>query len=415
MNNNKENINDFLFYDDTNVSSIFSYSSLLVTPKINKKIIQENVAEEITLTPLEPGLGITIGNSLRRVLLSHMGGYAISAVKITGATHKFQNVNGIVENVSDILMNLKEVVIAVNEKENIPSFFGVIEVQGPGDVYAKDLKIDYGTIINPDHFICSLDTNGSFYAKVLITYGRGYVEAEDQYFQNTNSDEDQFLETALIMDCTYNHIKKVEYHVEQTRVNEKNNYDKLILKIETSGAITPVKALGSAYYILMQQMGILRDLPNAEIEVTEAPKQAVENNIPEYMFFSINKIGLPDRVQNTLELNNIRYVGDLVTKTESELLRLQRMGNESITAIKQNLSTTGLSLGMNIKGWSSALADQNFEDNGLNEKNNKKHNDNNDFNTEDNDNFSTEDNDNFSDFQDEEVLSLEKTTKTKKK
>jgi DNA-directed RNA polymerase subunit alpha len=351
----------FIVEEESSTSSIYSFSARLVTPKISRKILIDNIKEEITISPLESGLGLTIGNSLRRCMLSHIGGYGIAAVKIKGCTHKFQNINGIRENVCDILMNLKEVIIKPSNNKH-PAFYGTIEVKGPGDVTAKDIIMENGIICNPDHFICSLDVNGSFSAKLLICYGRGYVVAEQQKFQNSLSKEDDFLESSLILDTTYNHIKKVEYHVEPTRVDDKTDYDKLIFIIETSGAITPEEALGSSYQLLQNQIKIIETLPDSEIEIEEQEEVINDSNIPEYMFYSINKIGLPPRVQNTLALNNIKYVGDLVSKSESELIRLSRMGNESIQAIKQNLATSGLSLGMVIKGWRSNNIQENSED-----------------------------------------------------
>lgn len=368
---NEEIKDQFIVNEELNTSSLYSFSSRLVQPKIIKKILIENIQEEITITPLESGLGTTIGNSLRRCMLSHISGYGIAAVKIKGCTHKFQNINGIRENVCDILMNLKEVVIKPKDKNSYPAFYGTIEVNGPGDVTAKDIIMEEGIVCNPDHFICSLDVNGSFSAKILICYGRGYVIAEQQKFQNTLSQEDEFLESALILDTIYNHIKKVEYHVEATRVDDKTDYDKLIFIIETTGAITPEEALGSGYQLLQHQLKVIETLPDSEIEIEEKETPINDANIPEYMFFSINRIGLPPRVQNTLNINNIKYVGDLVTKTESELIRLSRMGNESIQAIKQNLATSGLSLGMSIKGWKSV---------NIKESNEGFHDDNNDFN-----------------------------------
>ena len=353
----EDNDSQFIVEEEKFTSEIFSSSAKLITPKIYRKILVENYKEEIIITPLETGLGNSIGNALRRTMLSHLSGYAIGAVKIMGCTHKFQNIPGIRENVCDILMNLKEVVIKSDNATSTPGFYATIEVEGPGDVTAKDIKMDQGIICNPDHFICSVDVNGSFSAKLLVCFGRGYVIANHQKFQNSTAEEDKFLESALIMDATYNQINRVEYMVEPTRIDEKTDYDKLTFTIETNGSLTPNEALGSAYSILTNQMECLHELAFAEIQVEEKEKSIENVNIPDIMTVQISKIGLPYRVQNTLLLNNITRVGDLVTKPESLLMRLPRMGYESLTAIKQTLSASGLTLGMTIPGWVSETID----------------------------------------------------------
>jgi DNA-directed RNA polymerase subunit alpha len=353
----EENNSQFIVEEEKFTSEIFSHSAKLINPKIYRKILVENYKEEIMITPLETGLGNSIGNALRRTMLSQLSGYAIGAAKIMGCTHKFQNISGVRENVCDILMNLKEVVIKGDKINNTPGFYGTINVEGPCDVTAKDIKMEQGEISNPDHFICSVDVNGSFSAKLLICWGRGYVVAQHQKFQNTTSEEDKFLESALIMDATYNQINRVEYAVEPTRVDEKTDYDKLIFTIETNGSITPNEALGTAYGVLTHQMDCLKELAFAEIQIEEKEKSIENINIPDIMTVQISKIGLPYRVQNTLLLNNITRVGDLVTKPESLLMRLPRMGYESLTAIKQTLSASGLTLGMTIPGWVSDPVD----------------------------------------------------------
>jgi DNA-directed RNA polymerase subunit alpha len=358
--NQEEEVKDevqFIVEEETNISEIFSFSAKLVIPKVTKKILIENYKEEIIIMPLEPGLGNSIGNALRRTMLAHLSGYAISAAKIMGCTHKFQNISGIRENVCDILMNLKEVVIKVDDPDATPGFYGTIDVQGPCDVYAKDIKMEQGIVCNPDHFICSVDVNGNFSAKLLVCWGRGYVIAQHQKFQNTTAQEDKFLESALIMDATYNQIKRVEYVVEATRVDEKTDYDKLIFTVETNGSISPNQALGSAYNILTRQIDCLQELEMAEIQVEEKEKPIENVNIPDIMNVQISKIGLPYRVQNALLINGINRVGDLVTKPESVLMRLPRMGYESLTAIKQTLSASGLTLGMMVPGWISEPMD----------------------------------------------------------
>jgi DNA-directed RNA polymerase subunit alpha len=351
---NEEKLEQELFIDieENLISNSYSQSAKLVNGKITRKIIIQNQEEEITISPLEPGFGHSIGHAFRRTILSDLTGYAISAVKIVGCTHKFQNLSGVRENVSDILMNLKEVVIKGTDKK-IPGFFATIDVDGPGDITAKDIKMESGEIINPDHFICSLDVNGSFSAKLFICYGRGYVSSDEHYFQNTTSEEDKFLESAEKIDATYNHIIRINYNVEPTRVEDKTNYDKLIFHIKTTGGITPLEALGTAYGFIKDQMKVFEGLTTANIDLPEQEEENENYNIPDLMFVHISKVGLPHRVQNTLTLNGIHLVGDLVVCTKEELMKLPRMGNESLTDIIQTLNASGLQLPMSINGWNS--------------------------------------------------------------
>jgi DNA-directed RNA polymerase subunit alpha len=336
--------------------SAFSVSAKLVNPQIHKKTIIPRVKEEFSIYPFEPGFGLTIGNTLRRIMLSHMTGFAIAAVKIFGCSHKFQSLAGIRENTCDILMNLKEVAISVEASNNITSFMGTIDITGPGDVLAKHIIMEHGTVCNPEHFICHVDVNGSFKASMLICFGRGYVMAENNKCINTTINDDNFLENAIIMDSTYNHIKHVEYSVEPTRVEEKTNYDKLILKIETTGAITPKDCLGRSYQLLWHQMSPIKNFDNFDIHVEEQEREQNKVDIPDIMFIPVTKVGLSTRVRNGLEVNNIDYIGDLVTKTEQELTRSPRIGKESIREIKNVLANLNfdLSLGMTIKGWRPA-------------------------------------------------------------
>ena len=336
--------------------SAFSVSAKLVNPQIHKKTIIAGVKEEFMIYPFEPGFGLTIGNSLRRIMLSHMTGFAISAVKIFGCNHKFQALPGIRENTCDILMNLKEVCIQADSANSVTSFMANIDFTGPGDVLAKHLVMEHGMVCNPDHFICHVDVNGFFKASMLICFGRGYVMADKNKCVNTTLNDDNFLESAIIMDSTYNNIKQVEYSVEPTRVEEKTNYDKLILKIETTGAITPKECLGRAYQLLWHQMAPIKNFDNFDIHVEEQEKEQNKIDIPDIMFIPVTKVGLSTRVRNGLEVNNIDYIGDLVTKTEQELTRSPRIGKESIREIKNVLSNLNfdLSLGMIIKGWRPA-------------------------------------------------------------
>ncbi len=292
--------------------------------------------------PFEAGYGRTIGNSLRRVLLSSLEGAAISTIRIEGALHEFCSLPGVVEDVTDIILNLKKVLLKSYARE--PRRVK-ISVKGPGEVTAKDIQTD-GTleVLNPDHHICTLDKDGKFEAELEIRIGRGYCQAD------WNKKDDQ--EIGLIpIDSLFSPVRRVAYHVENTRVGRRTDYDKLVLEVWTDGRLTPDDALTMSAAILRHHLDVFvsydRDL--VEFEENEKQVDAEREDLRKKLAMSVNEIELSVRAANCLNNANITTVGELAQKTEAEMLKYRNFGKKSLNEIKQKLTELGLSLGMTFE------------------------------------------------------------------
>jgi DNA-directed RNA polymerase subunit alpha len=292
--------------------------------------------------PFEAGYSRTIGNSLRRVLLSSLEGAAISSIKLEGALHEFATLEGVVEDVSDIILNLKKVLLKMYTRDTRKV---KIHVKGPGEVTARDIQTD-GTIevLNPDQHIATLDRDGKFDAELEVRIGRGYCPAD------WNKKDDQ--EIGLIpIDCLFSPVRRVSFTVDSTRVGRRTDYDKLILEIWTDGRITPDDALTMSAAILRHHLDVFVNYDRDLIEFEESEKQidADREDLRKKLGMSVNEIELSVRAANCLNNANITTVGELAQKTEAEMLKYRNFGKKSLNEIKQKLSELGLSLGMTFE------------------------------------------------------------------
>jgi DNA-directed RNA polymerase subunit alpha len=307
-------------------------------------------AEKETLTPfygkfaaepLERGFGITVGNSLRRILLSSLQGAAITSVKIDGVLHEFSTIPGVKEDATEILLNLKEVRLKLHT-EGAKTIR--IKADGPKEVKAGDIITGEAVeILNPDHHIATLSRDAKLAVEMTIKTGRGYVPAE------RNKEENQPI-GAMAIDSIFSPIKKVNYTVTNARVGQITDYDKLTLEVWTDGSIAPEEAVAHAAKILKEQLAIF--ITFEEEEETEGTKEPEDNQVlNENLFRSVDELELSVRSANCLKHANIKYIGDLVQKTEAEILATKNFGRKSLNEIKEILTDMGLSLGMKIDNW----------------------------------------------------------------
>jgi DNA-directed RNA polymerase subunit alpha len=290
--------------------------------------------------PFEAGYGHTVGNSLRRVLLSSIEGAAISSIKIEGVQHEFQSIDNVVEDVTDIVLNLKKILIVSQKRESLSLLIKVSGRQGP--VTAADIQADPSImIVNPDQVICTLDSKRSFEAEIEIKTGRGYCPGE------LNKKEEQAIGIVPI-DSLFSPVRLVKYAVENTRVGQITDYDKLILEIWTDGRITPDDALKQSASILKHHLDVFDRVSDEQFEF-ENQQSAVseeENKLRKLLNMSVNEIELSVRAANCLNNANITTVGELAMKTEQEMLKYRNFGKKSLNEIKEKLEALGLSLGM---------------------------------------------------------------------
>jgi DNA-directed RNA polymerase subunit alpha len=300
---------------------------------------------KFTCEPLERGFGITIGNSLRRVLLSSLQGAAATAIRIEGALHEFTTVPDVVEDVSDIILNVKEVVF----KAITPKTYSVrIDREGPGPVYARDIQLVDGlSVLNPDHLVGVLDKKGPLSMELTVNVGRGYVPAE------RNKTPTMPIGTIPI-DALFSPIRKVNYTVQNARVGQVTDYDKLTLEVWTNGSVSPADAVAFAAKILKEQLSIWVNFEESE----ETSYQAVMSDdepLNENLFRSVEELELSVRSANCLQNANITLIGELVQRTEQDMLKTKNFGRKSLKEIKEILANMGLSLGMKIDNWPQLL------------------------------------------------------------
>jgi DNA-directed RNA polymerase subunit alpha len=300
-----------------------------------------NTYGKFVAEPLERGFGTTIGNSLRRVLLSSLQGAAFTAVKIEGVDHEFTTIPEVAEDVTDIVLNLKEVLLRMHTNE-IKTLR--IEAEGPKEVKAGDIIADQDVeILNPGHHICTISEGGRVRMEITCRRGRGYVTAAE------NKEQGAPIGTIPI-DSLFSPIRKVNYQVANARVGQKTDYDKLSLEVWTNGAVTPQDALAYAAKIIKEQLTVFINFDEAEEPmVIEAPKEEAKLN--ENLFRSVDELELSVRSANCLQQANIKSIGDLVQKTEPEMLKTKNFGRKSLKEIKEILSEMGLSLGMKLENW----------------------------------------------------------------
>ncbi len=290
--------------------------------------------------PLERGFGLTLGNALRRVLLSSLRGAAVTAVQIDGVLHEFSSIPGVREDVTDIVLNIKEIAIKMDGDDSKRM---VVRKQGPGVVTAGDIQtVGDIEILNPNHVICTLDEGAEIRMEFTVSNGKGYVPAD----RNRSEDAPIGL---IPVDSLYSPVKKVSYKVENTREGQVLDYDKLSMTIETDGSVTGEDAVAFAARILQDQLGVF-------VNFDEPQKEAEEEAVTELAFNpallkKVDELELSVRSANCLKNDNIVYIGDLIQKTEAEMLRTPNFGRKSLNEIKEVLASMGLHLGMEVPAW----------------------------------------------------------------
>jgi len=317
------------------------------TPLIKPKGLE---VEEETLTathgrfhvePLERGFGITIGNSLRRILLSSIQGAAITAVRLKGVLHEFSTVPGVREDVTDIILNIKEILVKLHSDG--PEALR-LKATKAGVLKAGDIQPNANVeILNPDHPVATLSEDGDLEIEMVVKQGKGYVPAE------RNREEGQSIGTIPI-DALFSPIRKVNYAVTHARVGQITDYDRLTLEVWTSGSVAPADAVGYSAKIMKDQMNVF--IRFEEGETLPKPQEVEETSkLNENLFRSVDELELSVRSANCLKNADIHYIGDLVQKTESEMLKTKNFGRKSLNEIKEILQEMGLSLGMKLENW----------------------------------------------------------------
>ena len=312
----------------------------------NRLVKEEETATEkyakFIADPFESGYGHTIGNAFRRVLLSSIEGAAISSLKMDGVQHEFQSVDGVVEDITDIVLNLKKVLIISHKAEPVTL---TLEVEREGEVAAADIAPAEGIeIINPEQLILTTDRKQKVSAEMVVTIGRGFCLGED------SKSDDQPI-GMINVDALYSPVKLVKYEVQNTRVGQMPDYDKLILEVNTDGRISPDDALKQSAAILRHHLDVFDQISEEQIEFESHSKEVSEeqNRLRNLLSMSVNEIELSVRAANCLNNANITTVGELATKSEPEMLKYRNFGKKSLNEIKAKLEQLGLSLGMKFE------------------------------------------------------------------
>ncbi|MES2504273.1 MAG: DNA-directed RNA polymerase subunit alpha [Myxococcota bacterium] len=315
----------------------------LIRPKglvVDRDVSTERYGKFV-LEPLERGYGVTLGNSLRRILLSSLQGAAITEFKLEGAQHEFMSLPDVKEDGTEIILNLKEINLKLHEGT---SKSARISKKGPCEIRAKDIEADASLeILDPEQYICTVAEGGVFKADLTIKSGRGYVPASQM------RDEEQPVGTIPI-DALFSPIRKCNYHVTNARVGQQTDYDKLVMEITTNGSVSPEDALGVAAKILKEQLTVFISFSEDEEPVLPEATQRVDR-LNDHLNRTVDELELSVRSANCLANANIRLIGDLVQRTESEMLKTKNFGRKSLKEIKEILGEMGLSLGMKITNW----------------------------------------------------------------
>ncbi|WP_059364674.1 DNA-directed RNA polymerase subunit alpha [Pseudoalteromonas sp. '520P1 No. 423'] len=300
---------------------------------------------KVVLEPLERGFGHTLGNALRRILLSSMPGCAVTEVEIDGVLHEYSAKEGVQEDIIEILLNLKSLAVSLEDKDDV---FLTLTKSGKGPVTAADIQHD-GTveIANPDHVICHLTTDSSeINMRIHVERGRGYVPAASRL----SSEDDERPIGRLLLDASFSPVERIAYSVESARVEQRTDLDKLIIDMETNGTLDPEEAIRRASTIMAEQLDAFVDLR----DVTEPEEKEEKPEFDPILLRPVDDLELTVRSANCLKAEQIQYIGDLVQRTEVELLKTPNLGKKSLTEIKDVLASRGLSLGMRLENWPPA-------------------------------------------------------------
>lgn len=315
-----------------------------LTPRVIKVDEKSTTRALVTLEPLERGFGHTLGNALRRILLSSMPGCAVTEVEIDGVLHEYSAIEGVQEDVIEILLNLKGVALVMNGKDEAEL---TLSASGAGVVTAGDIQVDHDIEIrNPEHVICTVTGDQPLMIRVVAQRGRGYSPADSRI----DSDDETRSIGRLQLDASFSPIRRVSYVVDSARVEQRTDLDKLVIDLETNGTIDPEEAIRRAATILQQQLAVFVDLEGQ----TQAAAAEAADEVDPILLRPVDDLELTVRSANCLKAENIYYIGDLVQRTEVELLKTPNLGKKSLTEIKDVLASRGLSLGMRLENWPPA-------------------------------------------------------------
>jgi DNA-directed RNA polymerase subunit alpha len=319
------------------------HSSGLLKPRIIDVQSLSPVQARVVMEPFERGYGHTLGNALRRILLSSMPGYAPTEVSIDGVLHEYSTIDGVQEDVVDILLNLKGIVFKLHNRDEVVL---QLKKEGEGIVRAGDIETSHDVeIINPDHVIAHLSAGGKLALELKVEKSRGYVPGNLRQLGDGGKSIGK-----LVLDASFSPVRRVSYFVESARVEQRTDLDKLIMDIETNGVIDPEEAIRTAARILMEQLSVFADLEGTALPIEH--QKAVQ--VDPILLRPVDDLELTVRSANCLKAENIYYIGDLIQRTENELLKTPNLGRKSLNEIKEVLAARGLTLGMKLENWPPA-------------------------------------------------------------
>ena len=322
-------------------------STLLKPKAIQVEQMSANVAR-VTLEPFERGYGHTLGNGLRRVLLSSMVGYAPTEVSIAGVLHEFSSIDGVQEDVINILLNLKGVVFKLTGRDEVTLS---LHKEGSGVVTAKDIQLSHDVeIVNPEQVIAHLSQGAKLDMQIKVEKGRGYVPGSVRKF----ADEQTKGIGRIVLDASFSPVKRVSYTVESARVEQRTDLDKLVMEIETNGAVSAEDAVRASARILVEQLAVFAQLEGGELPAFGAQAGARAQQFDPMLLRPVDDLVLTVRAANCVKAENIYYIGDLIQRTENELLKTPNLGRKSLNEIKEVLAQRGLTLGMRLENWPPA-------------------------------------------------------------
>ena len=327
-------------------------TNLLKPKTISVEQLGHNRAK-VVLEPFERGYGHTLGNALRRVLLSSMVGYAATEVTIAGVLHEYSSIDGVQEDVVNILLNLKGVVFKLHNRDEVTLS---LRKDGDGVVTARDIQTPHDVeIVNPDHVIAHLSQGGKLDMQIKVEKGRGYVPGS----MRRHADETTKSIGRIVLDASFSPVRRVSYTVESARVEQRTDLDKLVVEIETNGAIAAEDAVRASAKILVEQLAVFAQLEGGEDPFT-APSgsQRASATFDPILLRPVDELELTVRSANCLKAENIYYIGDLIQRTENELLKTPNLGRKSLNEIKEVLASRGLTLGMKLENWPPAGLDK---------------------------------------------------------
>ena len=326
-------------------------TNLLKPKTINVEQLGANRAK-LTLEPFERGYGHTLGNALRRVLLSSMVGHAATEVTIAGVLHEYSSIDGVQEDVVNILLNLKGVVFKLHNRDEVTLS---LRKDGEGPVTAADIQTPHDVeIVNPEHVIVNLSHGGKIDMQIKVENGRGYVPGTIRRY----GDESPKSIGRIVLDASFSPVKRVSYIVESARVEQRTDLDKLVLDIETNGAVTAEDAVRASAKILVEQLAVFAQLEGNEVPSFDTPVQRSSQQFDPILLRPVDELELTVRSANCLKAENIYYIGDLIQRTENELLKTPNLGRKSLNEIKEVLASRGLTLGMRLESWPPAGLDK---------------------------------------------------------